>query len=264
MPSRGCRPLRLDLVRAADRAQVSAASGASGTAAWLASATRADTASASRDVKLADGPGRLAAGHARGARAGQPLHRARPGDRDRDGPAARVADRPRARDHRVGAGRAGQAGRPRDAAQDGAARARGGRAQPGRGRRPRGRGGAVRGGPRPGPHPALVARQPRRHPERSLHRPDPGRAPAGQGDPAAGLTAPLRPAGGPRSPRRSRLTRPDPDDLRHPRQGVGGVPHRPRPVGAPVRVGVRRAARAPAHRTALGQGQRHRPGDPGR
>jgi hypothetical protein len=45
--------LRLDLVRAADRAQVSAASGASGTAAWLASATRADTASASRDVKLA-------------------------------------------------------------------------------------------------------------------------------------------------------------------------------------------------------------------
>ncbi|HEV7148932.1 MAG TPA: hypothetical protein VGN48_18225, partial [Pedococcus sp.] len=33
--------LRLDLVRAADRAQVSAASGASGTAAWLASATRA-------------------------------------------------------------------------------------------------------------------------------------------------------------------------------------------------------------------------------
>ncbi|WP_195908112.1 HNH endonuclease signature motif containing protein [Nostocoides sp. HKS02] len=45
--------LRLDLVRAADRAHVSAASGASGTAAWLASATRADTASAARDVKLA-------------------------------------------------------------------------------------------------------------------------------------------------------------------------------------------------------------------
>lgn len=45
--------LRLDLVRAADRAQVSAATGASGTAAWLASATRADTTSASRDVKLA-------------------------------------------------------------------------------------------------------------------------------------------------------------------------------------------------------------------
>ena len=45
--------LRLDLVRAADRAQVSAVTGASGTAAWLASATRADSASASRDVKLA-------------------------------------------------------------------------------------------------------------------------------------------------------------------------------------------------------------------
>jgi hypothetical protein len=45
--------LRLELVRAADRARVSSRSGASGTAAWLASATRADTASASRDVKLA-------------------------------------------------------------------------------------------------------------------------------------------------------------------------------------------------------------------
>ncbi len=45
--------VRLDLVRAADRAQVSAESGAAGTAAWLAAATRSDTASASRDVKLA-------------------------------------------------------------------------------------------------------------------------------------------------------------------------------------------------------------------
>jgi hypothetical protein len=45
--------VRLSLVRAADRAQGAAESGASGTAAWLAAATRSDTAAASRDVKLA-------------------------------------------------------------------------------------------------------------------------------------------------------------------------------------------------------------------
>ena len=38
----------------------------------------------------------------------------------------------------------------------------------------------------------------------------------------------------------------------------------PERVVAPVRVGVRRAARAPAHRPALRQGQRDRPGDHGR
>ena len=45
--------LRLDLVRAADRARVAEAAGASGTAAWLATTTRADGAAASRDLKLA-------------------------------------------------------------------------------------------------------------------------------------------------------------------------------------------------------------------
>lgn len=45
--------VRLDLLRAADQAQVAEQSGASGTAAWLAATTRADAGSASRDVKLA-------------------------------------------------------------------------------------------------------------------------------------------------------------------------------------------------------------------